>query len=295
MAVVHKGIEAMNFRILAVLAVAACLIFCASAGFGQVYSYLDEKGVRVFTNIPPTNQVSDLKVTFAPPPPPAPDPATTKSARASQAQLPPSNRPTAAMAGQRSVSRAAAQKKPEGIDVDALVNKYAVEFSLDPNLLRSMIATESGFNPSAVSPKGAQGLMQLMPETAARLGVNNPFDPEQNIWGGARYMRFLLDTFAENQKDNLILSLAAYNAGENLVQRLGRIPDFRETNEYVRSIIERYGKRQMEVPLPDALQVPMPSIFRYFDEKGVLNLTNIPRVDRAGSANTGGRLNSNSR
>jgi soluble lytic murein transglycosylase-like protein len=285
----------MNFRFFGILVVAACLIFCASVGIGQVYSYVDEKGVRVFTNTPRTNQVSDLKVTGVPPPPPAPNPAATKSNRTSQTQLQASNRPAVAGTGQRSVSRAATQNKPGGVDVDAIVDKYAAEFSLDPKLLRSMIATESGFNPSAVSPKGAQGLMQLMPETAARLGVNNPFDPEQNIWGGARYMRFLLDTFAENQENNLILSLAAYNAGENLVQRLGRIPDFRETNEYVRSIIERYGKRQMEVPLPAAPQLPVPTTFRYFDEKGVLILTNIPRVDRSHPANVGGGSNSNSR
>ena len=148
-----------------------------------------------------------------------------------------------------------------------------------------MIATESGFNPTAVSSKGAQGLMQLMPETAARLGVSNPYDPEENIWGGARYMRFLLDTFANNTEDNLILSLAAYNAGENLVQRLGRVPDFRETNDYVRSIIERYGKRQMDLPVP---AIPEPTTYRYFDDKGTLILTNIPPVDRSRNANAGG-------
>ncbi len=263
----------MKLRFSVFLAVAAGLIFCASAGFGQVYSYLDENGVRVFTNIPPAGPVSDLKVSGQTPAPPADDARNNAS---SAARLKSSNRP------------AAVKTKLKAAEVDALVNKYAAEFSLDPKLLTSMIATESGYNPDAVSPKGAQGLMQLMPQTAARLGVSDPFDPEQNIWGGARYMRFLLDTFAENREDNLILSLAAYNAGENVVQRLGRIPDYRETNEYVRSIIDRYGKRQMEVPLLPETTIPVPPTFRYFDQNGVLILTNIPPVDRSRSAGTGG-------
>lgn len=278
----------MNLRFFALLAVAAGLISFTATGFGQVYSYVDDKGVRVFTNIPPTGPVSDLRVSGTTPQPPSQDGATNGNSRGSQVQLSPAKRPASAASANRGVSGATTKRKPDGAAVDAIVSKYAAEFSLDPKLLHSMIATESGFDPGAISPKGAQGLMQLMPETAARLGVSDPFDPEQNIWGGARYMRFLLDTFAANQEDNLILSLAAYNAGENVVQRLGRIPDYRETNEYVRSIIERYGKRQMEVPFAPNAPIPGPATFRYFDEKGVLILTNIPPVDRSRIAGAGG-------
>jgi soluble lytic murein transglycosylase-like protein len=173
------------------------------------------------------------------------------------------------------------QSNGNPIDYNDIIKRYASEYDLDPKLIRSMIAVESGFNSKAVSPKGAQGLMQLMPETAARLGVSKPFDPVENISGGTRYMRFLLDTFSYNPEDYLILSLAAYNAGENLVQRLGRIPDFRETNEYVNNIIQRYGSRKMEVPVHAAPAVIGPSTFDYLDDQGVRTLTNIPPVDRS--------------
>ncbi len=281
----------MNFRSCALLALLTSLVFCASAAFGQVYSYVDENGTRVLTNIAPSGQVTDLKVRGAlPDPPPVPNPLG-KNARLVQSQSPAASRPglggSVKVAPTKSIAPPSGRREPVPANYDALVEKYAAEFSLDPKLLRSMIATESGYNSGAVSPKGAQGLMQLMPETAARLGVSNPFDPEENIWGGARYMRFLLDTFAENAEDNLILSLAAYNAGENVVQRLGRVPDYRETNDYVRSIIERYGKRQMDVP-PSASVIPVPATYRYFDEKGVLILTNIPPVDHSQKANGNG-------
>ena len=115
----------MNFRFVAIFGVAASLILCASIGFGQVYSYVDEKGVRVFTNIAPTNPVSDLKVTGAPPPHPVPDPAAAKSNSTSQVQLQTSNGPSPAGASQRTMPRATAQNKQETVDVDALVNKYA--------------------------------------------------------------------------------------------------------------------------------------------------------------------------
>jgi soluble lytic murein transglycosylase-like protein len=97
---------------------------------------------------------------------------------------------------------------------------------------------ESSFKSRAISPKGARGLMQLMPPTAARFGVTNIFDPRQNIEGGARYLRFLLDHF----DGDLNLALAGYNAGEGAVEKYGwRIPPYSETQEYVRRISRRYG------------------------------------------------------
>jgi hypothetical protein len=118
--------------------------------------------------------------------------------------------------------------------------------------------------------------MQLMPETATQLGVRNAFDPEENIGGGVKHMRYLLDTF----NNDLALSLAAYNAGENLVQRVGGIPNIRETHAYVRSITKKFGKKDptYQVPPPPP---PAPSTYRYVDEKGVLHLTNIPPVARS--------------
>ena len=112
--------------------------------------------------------------------------------------------------------------------------------------------------------------MQLMPQTAARLGVKNSYDPEQNIHGGVKHFKFLMDSF----NNNLELSLAAYNAGENLVQRLGRVPAIKETRDYVQSITRRYGKKETLSQVQEAL-TNLP-IFRFVDESGTSHLTNIP-------------------
>jgi soluble lytic murein transglycosylase-like protein len=103
-------------------------------------------------------------------------------------------------------------------------------------LLKAVIKAESNFDPSAVSRMGAQGLMQIMPETCGELGVSNPFDPRENINGGARYLRRLLTTF----DGRLPLALAAYNAGPEAVARCNGIPSFRETQEFVRSVMNYY-------------------------------------------------------
>jgi hypothetical protein len=124
---------------------------------------------------------------------------------------------------------------------DASVDRFVVESGtrngVDPVLLYAIMHRESSFRRMAVSPKGARGLMQLMPGTAARFGVSNIFDPRQNIEGGARYVRFLLDTFGGDVR----LALAGYNAGEGAVMKYGnRVPPYSETQEYVRRIYERY-------------------------------------------------------
>lgn len=126
---------------------------------------------------------------------------------------------------------------------DATIDRFIVEASarngLDPVLIYAQMHTESSFKRGAISPKGARGLMQLMPATAARFGVTNIFDPQQNIEGGARYMRFLLDAF----DGDVQLALAGYNAGEGAVLKFGRrIPPYHETQEYVRRISERYAQ-----------------------------------------------------
>jgi len=121
--------------------------------------------------------------------------------------------------------------------------------------------------------------MQLMPSTAAKLGVRDPFDPEQNIRGGTKHLRFLMDTF----NNDLPLSLAAYNAGENLVQKLGRVPDIPETHNYVRSVMTRFGERQMKQSWQQPVSPPIPRVFRYLDQNGVLVLTNIPPVGASSS------------
>jgi hypothetical protein len=119
-----------------------------------------------------------------------------------------------------------------------LVESISRSNGVDPNLIDAMIRTESNYNAWAVSPKGAIGLMQLIPETGRRFGVQNFFDPQQNIEGGVRYIKYLLEMFG----GNVDLSLAAYNAGENLVARLGKIPPYPETRDYVRKIRAVYTK-----------------------------------------------------
>jgi soluble lytic murein transglycosylase-like protein len=121
--------------------------------------------------------------------------------------------------------------------VDAFIADSGKRNEVDPLLLYSIMHQESTFKRNALSPKGASGLMQLMPYTARRFGVSKIWDPQQNIEGGARYMRFLLDQFGDVQ-----LALAGYNAGEGAVMKYGnRVPPYRETQEYVRRISKRYN------------------------------------------------------
>ncbi len=118
-----------------------------------------------------------------------------------------------------------------------LINKAAAAYGLAPELLSAVVQAESGGNPEAVSPAGAQGLMQLMPGTAAGLGVSNPFDPEQNVMGGAQYLRMQLDRFGGDTRK----ALAAYNAGPAAVQRYQGVPPFAETQAYVNRVLSLAG------------------------------------------------------
>jgi hypothetical protein len=125
-----------------------------------------------------------------------------------------------------------------GGDLQRLAIEAARRHGLDPELVLAVVSVESGFRPQAVSPKGAQGLMQLMPATAASLGVDDAFDPEQNLDGGVRHLGTLLTLYG----GDLPRALAAYNAGESAVARHGGIPPYRETRAYVKRILARYGE-----------------------------------------------------
>jgi soluble lytic murein transglycosylase-like protein len=125
--------------------------------------------------------------------------------------------------------------KPAPQALDAAVRQIAAEQSLPPELLHSVIQVESNYNPGAVSPKGAQGLMQLIPETARRFGVSDSFDPVENIQGGAKYLKYLLDLY----KGDYPRALAAYNAGEKAVAKYGGVPPYPETQNYVAQVKKR--------------------------------------------------------
>jgi len=127
-------------------------------------------------------------------------------------------------------------------DLPKLVADAARRHGLDPALVLSVVSVESGFRPEAVSPKGAQGLMQLMPRTAASLGVEDAFDPGQNVDAGVRHLESLVRLY----KGDLRRALAAYNAGQGAVARHGGVPPYRETREYVRRVLAAYNARKVK-------------------------------------------------
>ena len=199
-----------NFTMTVALCVAAgWLVLPAQA---QLSSYVDEHGNLIYTN--------------------ADSPARRK-AEAQKRSLAPDAKTQAAQAGADSGAL------PKSINPDVLhqiVQETAQKHDIDPALVSAVISTESNWNTSALSRKGAQGLMQLVPETAQKLGVYNAWDPQQNIDGGVRYLHMLLDRY----NGDLPKALAAYNAGPSAVDRWGGVPDYPETREYVRKVTHSY-------------------------------------------------------
>ena len=153
-------------------------------------------------------------------------------------------------------------------EVNAAIEEAAARHNVDPNLVRAVVKVESNFNPNAVSRKGAMGLMQLMPQTARQLNVQNPFDPEQNIDAGVRHLKQLMESYG----GDIRLSLAAYNAGAGAVARSAGIPHFAETRNYVRRITELYsGGSTLNVGYFGMRQSPV-HVER--DSRGVLYISN---------------------
>jgi len=164
---------------------------------------------------------------------------------------------------------AAGSLNPADSRLDRIVQEAAERHQLDPALVKAVISTESSWNSRAISQKGAMGLMQLIPSTAQRFGVGNPFDPEQNVEGGATYLKSLLDRY----NGNLSKSLAAYNAGERAVDLSGGIPAFLETQNYVRKVTRAYFQpgsgRSSNLWTP-----PRPEVRREVDANGRVVFTN---------------------
>lgn len=150
--------------------------------------------------------------------------------------------------------------------VDNIIYRASRLFEIDPALIKAIIKVESDFNPDAVSRAGAQGLMQLMPITAYNMDVTNPFDPEENIIGGTRYFKYLLDRF----NNDLKVSLAAYNAGETtVIKNGGNIPRYKETRGFIKKVIKYYSHYKDQLLFNDS-----DDIIQYTDAKNVLHITN---------------------
>jgi soluble lytic murein transglycosylase-like protein len=194
----------MLFILLAAVSTAAALP--ASAGtHPKIYTYVDTNGIRHYTDVPDNSRYRLL--VFSPQ-------EMTESGQHYDSLL---------------LARAS--------QYDAIIEKAAESAAVEPNLLRAVIVVESGFNSRAVSKRGAVGLMQLMPATASRFGAANRFDPKQNVHAGAHYLKFLIDRFGHDIR----LALAAYNAGEEAVDRNGgQIPPFTETMAYVPRVLKIY-------------------------------------------------------
>jgi soluble lytic murein transglycosylase-like protein len=146
-----------------------------------------------------------------------------------------------------------------------IVSTVAKRYYLPPELIHSIIRAESNYDPFAISPKGAMGLMQLMPETARIYKVKNVFDPQDNIEGGVRYLNDLIKLF--NSDTDLVL--AAYNAGQEAVKKYGGIPPYLETKSYIKNVMRTYSRPTIKTKT---------IIYKFYDESGRLVLTNIPYI-----------------
>lgn len=195
---------------------AKCLLIFSASVFAQnIYTYEHNDGSLVITDKKQNNSaLKNLKVTY----------------------FPDSNIHSYTNWG--SSNKTVAKKFSQNIDIySPIIKSLSQTHGVDERLVKAVIHTESGFNPFARSPVGAQGLMQLMPATARRFKVTDSYDPQQNIKGGVQYLAWLLKRF----KGDRTLALAAYNAGEGNVDKYGGIPPFRETRDYVQRVMSRYN------------------------------------------------------
>ncbi|MEQ6292131.1 lytic transglycosylase domain-containing protein [Vogesella sp. GCM10023246] len=205
-----------SFRLAKPAVLALLSLVCSGMALGaggDIYSFTDSEGVVHLSNVP-----QDWRYRLLQRGPREPAQASTRSRRQADSQ----------------------QLR---LRWGELVDRTAQALSMDAALLHAVVATESGYNPQAVSPKGAMGLMQLMPATALRYGVADPLDPEQNMRAGALYLRDLMTRF----QNNLHLALAAYNAGEQAVMRYNNtVPPYQETRNYIPRVLGHYSRNQQQ-------------------------------------------------
>jgi hypothetical protein len=219
------------------------MLFQAMSGVlaGSIHRYVDESGRVIFTNL-----------------------GTDRTPAA------PALSPLLQAAAKAAATRAAREEL-----YAPLIEEAAGRHNLSADLVKAMIRVESNFNPEAVSSKGCKGLMQLLPDTAKRFGVKNIFDPTENLEGGMKYLRFLLDYF----KNDLNLALAGYNAGENAVSRYKGIPPYRETQDYVKKVTALYQPAVGASTGDDVADAAPPvnrKIYRVVQPDGRILFTNTP-------------------
>ena len=223
----------------------------------DIYQYTDENGVMHFSNLSVGTAKKYRKL---------------KSAAAAKQQT------TATLNAIARYREQLSSSNSPSAYVD-IINTACNRHGVDPALVHAIVKVESDFNPYALSRKGAMGLMQLMPQTAAEMKVGNSFNPHDNIDGGVKYMRYLIDRY----EGNLSLALAAYNSGETAVKKWGTIPPYRETQNYVQRILRIYGGNEV-------VHRPRYTIYMVHGEDGALMLTDDPSKNKSPNRKTSKNL-----
>lgn len=218
------------YKLVLIISLTAFLVW-GTLSYADIYKYVDENGVTHFTNMPDSKRYKKIISEV-------PGKNTTES-----------------------VTKSASNTS----DYHHIINSKAKKYDIEPSLVKAVISTESNWDPSAISRKGAMGLMQLMPFTARDMGVSNPFNPEENIEGGIKYLKFLLDKF----DGDVSLALAAYNAGPTTIEESGGIPRIQETQKYVKKVLSIYDNSEESRPQPT-------KIYKVLYDDGTVLFTNTP-------------------
>jgi hypothetical protein len=181
-----------------------CILLSSPPVYGDIFKYIDENGIECYTDAPLGKKANRILK----------EPGNTSIV-------------------DKTLVKSKPMDKKDNSDYHSIVHEKAAVYDLDPGLIKAVIKTESNWNSRAISKKGAMGLMQLMPTTATDMNVSNPFDPEENIEGGTKYLKYLLNRF----NGDLTLALAAYNAGPRTVEKYGFVPPISETQQYVNKVL----------------------------------------------------------